>query len=248
MTKALSKKQEYSIAAQESQAMISMIERMVMDPQVDVEKLERLVALKERTDAARRRDEFYRALAACQAEMPQMYQNGVIDYGRGTKISYAKLEDIDAQIKPIYTRYGFSVRWTSRPVMDGKLIEVIGTFTCGGHSETSEMTGPPDKSGGKNEAQAGPSGCAYLKRHITKQFWNLVERGRDLDGAKAADMVPITDTEADDIHRRLTDCKANVDSFKKVFGIEKIADLRHGQLKEAIRQIELKEAKVKQGC
>jgi hypothetical protein len=102
--------------------------------------------------------------------MPQLDQNGCIDYGSGKgKINYARIEDIDAQIRPIYSGAGFSVSWNSEPVMEGKMVKVQGTFSCHGHNETREMTGPVDNSGGKNGIQGVASSVAYLKRQISKQ-------------------------------------------------------------------------------
>jgi hypothetical protein len=230
------------VSAQPADSLENFIMRAASDKSFDVEKLERLIALQERSQAAQRKERFYESLAAVQAQIPQMDQNGCIDYGQNKgKINYARLEDIDAAIRPIYSKYGFSVRWTSFPVMDGKLIRVVGTFTAHGHSEESEMTGPPDASGGKNEAQRGPSGASYLKRHITKQFWNIVERGKDMDGARVRDLLPITDKQADEIDMRLKDCGADIARFKKVFVVDRIADLKAGQLKEVYVQIEKKE-------
>lgn len=178
--------------------------------------------------------------------MPQMEQNGVIDYGAGKgKISYARMEDIDSIIRPIYGPLGFSVSWNSTPAFDGKMVRVVGTFSCHGHSEQLEMTGPLDTSGGKNGIQGVASTVAYLKRQVSKMFWNLVERGKDKDGAKVKDLLPIEQAQADDIMTRLQDCNADVEKFKKLFGVEKIEDLRAGQLKEVWRQLTIKEGKAR---
>lgn len=218
------------------------IMRAASDPSFDVEKLERLIALQERSQAAQRKERFFEALALAQARMPQLDQNGCIDYGAGKgKINYAKIEDIDAQIRPIYSAAGFSVSWNSGPVMDGKMVRVEGTFSCHGHNETREMTGPVDNSGGKQPIQAVASTVAYLKRHVLKMFFNLIERGKDMDGARVRELLPITEKQADEIDMRLKDCGADVVKFKKIFDVEKIADLKAGQLKEVYVQIEKKE-------
>jgi hypothetical protein len=220
----------------------TFIMRAASDASFDVGKLERLIALQERTQAAQRQQRFFEALASVQSQMPQLDQNGCIDYGSGKgKIPYAKLEDIDRAIRPIYSEAGFSVSWNSSPVMDGKMIRVVGTFSCFGHNETREMTGPVDLSGGKQPIQGHASTVAYLKRHVLKMFFNLIERGKDLDGAKVADLKPITESQADEIHRRLTDCGADLARFRKLFGVEKIANLKAGQLKEVYAQLETRE-------
>lgn len=244
--KALAPRQPVTVDSVKDRSPEPNLEQFIMraasDASFDVSKLERLIALQERSQAAQRRERFYDALALAQAEMPQLDQNGCIDYGAGKgKINYARIEDIDAQIRPIYSRAGFSVSWNSKPVMEGKMLWVEGTFSCHGHNETREMTGPVDNSGGKQPIQAVASTVAYLKRHVLKMFFNLIERGKDLDGAKVRDLLPITQTQADDINTRLNDCGADVARFKKLFAIEKLADLKAGQLKEVYVQIEKKE-------
>lgn len=226
-----------------AQTLEQFLIRAASDPTFDVDKLERLIALKERMDAAQREKAFFESLALAQAEMPQIDQNGLIDYGAGKgKIPYAKLEDIDAIIRPLYSPYGFSVSWNSSSVMDGKMVRVEGTFAAHGHKETREMTAPIDTSGGKNGTQGVASTIAYGKRQITKMFWNLIERGKDVDGARLKDLQPITQEQADTINTRLQDCRADIDAFKRIFKVEKLADLKAGQLSEVWKQIERKEA------
>ena len=123
------------------------IMRAASDPSFDVSKLERLIALQERSQAAQRKERFFEALALAQAQMPQLDQNGCIEYGAGKgKINYARIEDIDAQIRPIYSAAGFSVSWNSGPVMEGKMVRVEeNVLRRHGHNETREMTGPVDQ-------------------------------------------------------------------------------------------------------
>ena len=86
------------------------IMRAASDVSFDVSKLERLIVFQERfRKAAQRKERFFEALALAQAQMPQLDQTGCIEYGAGKgKINYARIEDIDAQIRPIYSAAGSS--------------------------------------------------------------------------------------------------------------------------------------------
>ncbi len=213
---------------------------------VSIDKLERLLAMKSDIEAARRKESFYDSLAAVQAILPQVEQNGCIDYGQGKgKIAYAKMEDIDAAIRPLYVEKGFSVSWNSELVFDGKMICVTGTFASHGHLETRQMTAPIDGSGGKNAVQGHASTIAYLKRQISKMFWNLIEKGADKDGAEISKLKPITQEQADSIRDVLAETKSNVPAFLKLLKVERIEDIRAGQLKEAWVQLDKKKAAVK---
>ncbi len=208
-------------------------------PDVSIEKLERLLAMKGEIEAARRKEAFYDALASVQAILPQVEQNGCIDYGQGKgKIAYAKMEDIDAAIRPLYVEKGFSVSWNSALVFDGKMIQVTGTFAAHGHLETRQMTAPIDGSGGKNAVQGHASTIAYLKRQICKMFFNLIEKGADKDGA-------ITEDQALDIQSVLTETNSNIPAFLKLLKVGSIAEIRAGQLKEVWTALDKKRGAAK---
>lgn len=206
---------------------------------VSIDKLERLLAMKQEIEAARRKEAFFDALAKVQAAMPQVEQNGIIDYGQGKgKIAYAKMEDIDRVIRPIYSGQGFSVSWDSEPVFEGKMIRVTGTFAAHGHSETRQMTAPADGSGGKNAVQGVASTVAYLKRQVSKMFWNLIEKGADKDGAELAKLKPITQEQADDVRSKVQEVSGNMAALLKILKVDKVEEIRAGQLKEAYTVIE----------
>ena len=213
---------------------------------VSIEKLERLLVMKREIKATEQREQFFESLALVQSQMPQLEQNGLIDYGAGKgKIKYARYEDIDAVVRPLYSKYGFSVSWDSAPAFEGKMVKVTGTFSCHGHSEKREMTGPVDSSGGKNGIQGVASTVAYLKRQTLKMFFNMVERGHDKDGANPADLKPITQDQADTIRTQLVDLKADIGKFVSMLGVEKLEDIRVGQMKEVAAAIERKRRAVK---
>src|ERR1700743_3022537 len=134
-----------------SSSVLEVIARAAADPSVDIDKLERLLAMQERVLDQDRKAIFNEALSRAQARMPQLDQHGRIDYNKpGVKpIPYALLEDIDKVIRPIYIEEGFAVAWNTEQAPDGT-IRVIGDFKhrCG-HTEQRAVTMPADSSGAK---------------------------------------------------------------------------------------------------
>lgn len=225
---------------------LAMIERLAKEPGFDVQKFAQLIELQKQHESHLRRRAFDDSLARVQAVMPRVIQNGLIDYGQNkAKIPYAKLEDIDAVIRPIYSSEGFAVRWNTEDVPLGEklYIRVTGTFSCSGHSEMQSLTLPPDTSGGKNGAQAIASTVAYGKRQILKMFFHIIEEGKDIDGAKREDLEPISPQQCDDLRVALESVDANIPAFTKHFRIDKLSDMRRSQLDEAYRMIGMKKAK-----
>lgn len=60
---------EITVAAESEAGLLGMLERVAHDPEVSVDKLERLLAMQERVMAKRSEDEFNAAMVAAQSEM-----------------------------------------------------------------------------------------------------------------------------------------------------------------------------------
>lgn len=221
--------------------MLALIFRAASDPACNTANMKDLLAMAERMEDRQREKEFNNDLATVQALMPQLDQRGAIEYGKGKPINYALLEDIDLQIRPIYSEHGFAVAWDTE-YLDGR-IRVIGDFKhrCG-RSERRSVTLPSDTSGGKNNVQASGSTVTYGRRMLLKMFFNLIEKGQDTDGAN---LDKITQKQADEIRDKLTELGANITAFcDKVMGVEKIEDILATRIDEAWNQINMKARKV----
>jgi hypothetical protein len=99
---------------------------------------------------------------------------------------YAKLEDLDAAARPIYTEHGFSVRYGTKPhSRDGWMTETLTLAHDGGHSEVIELSGPIDyqSSGARTRTpiQAVGSTVTYLRRYLLMMALNLVPRNDPTD-------------------------------------------------------------------
>lgn len=175
-----------SEAAAESAALISMIERAALNPAVDIDKMERLLAMKERIEARRAEMAFNTSLSAMATELPDIDERGSIKNNAGqVQSTYALWEDIQAVIKPILQRHGFALRFRSglhddgRPTVTGVLSHVAG------HTDQTTLVLPIDSSGSKNNVQGIGSSTSYGQRYTAKLLLNLTSRGLDDDGKSA---------------------------------------------------------------
>ncbi len=160
---------------------VSLFERLARDPSVDVEKLERLIGMQERIMRHQAEAAFNAAFSEMQAQIPT-----IAERGRTDKTTYALLEDIIEQCKPVLQAHGFSLshrtEWPSQ-----KTVKVIGILTHrAGHSRQSEFLSDADASGSKNAIQGLGSAIAYGRRYTTADLLNIVSRKDDDDGYKAA--------------------------------------------------------------
>ncbi len=159
-----------------------MIERLATNPDVNVDVLERMLAMQERVLARTAEAEYNAAFSAMQPEIPVIIEKHQGDSG---KWSYAALEDIIETVRPILAKHGFSLNHkTEWP--DAKTVRVIGILKHrAGHSERSEFQSVADNTGSKNGIQALGSSESYGKRYTTKDLLCIVTRGADDDGAKS---------------------------------------------------------------
>jgi hypothetical protein len=153
-------------------------ERLATNKDVDVAKLERLIAMQKDILAHEARAAFNRAFASMQSEIPSIVERS---QGDGGKWSYAPLEDIQTIVRPILERHGFGLSF--RTEWPDRQIKVIGILTHrDGHERTSEFLAEADTSGSKNAIQARGSAVAYGRRYTTKDLLNITTRGADTDG------------------------------------------------------------------
>lgn len=181
-------------AAPEPQALVpafvSMVERLAVDPRVDVDKLERLLALQERVIAQQARAEFESAFAEMQGELPAIDERGRIEVNGVVRSKYARYEDIQAAVRPVLKQHGFSLRHREEDLPDGKL-RIVGILSHrAGHREEDKFDCPPDASGGKSNIQAIGSTRSYGMRYTTISLLNIETRGMDDDGHAAGRKAP----------------------------------------------------------
>ena len=180
-------KLEPQTPARQGDAMVSMIERVVLNPDADLDKLERMLAMKERMDAQTARIAFANALAEARSEIPPIIKDATVDFtsnkGR-THYRHETLAGIAKQIDPILSRHGLSYRFRTEQGQGGVRVTCIVQHAQG-HSEETTLSGAPDQSGNKNGFQAVGSAVTYLQRYTLKAALGLSAEVDD-DGQAAA--------------------------------------------------------------
>src|SRR5688572_10931954 len=99
-----------------------MFERLAKDPAVDVEKLERLIAMQERILAHNAKAEFYADFARMQPTLPTVQERGRTNNG-----AYATHEDIVEAVRPKLKEFGFALTFRTE-FPDATTVKVIGVL------------------------------------------------------------------------------------------------------------------------
>jgi hypothetical protein len=173
---------------EQSTSLIQVIERAARDSSIDIDKMERLLAMKERLDAKTAVEAYSADFALMQPELPEITEKGEIKVENKVRSTYAKFEDINAVVKPILAKHGFGLSFKTS-TKDNKVTVVAVLMHRGGHSERTEMELGADTSGSKNGVQALGSSISYAKRYTMNALLNITTRGQDDDGQNAGPKI-----------------------------------------------------------
>lgn len=167
----------------EASQLVNAIMTMAARPDIDIDKIERLIELQERIRTTNAKQAFYAAFSAMQDEMPEISEaGGIKDRSGKVQSTYALWEDINKAIKPILQKFGFGLSF--RINQRDAFICVAGVLSHReGHAEETEIALPIDGSGSKNAVQAVGSSTSYGKRYTAMALLNITSRGEDDDGA-----------------------------------------------------------------
>jgi hypothetical protein len=223
-------------------SIFAVIERAALNPAIDMDKFERLIAMQERIEARSARIAYAEAFADMQSELPIVDRNGIISHGSGKMISkYARWEDINEAIKPVLAKHGFALDFAS--TQDDRSVSITAILTHrNGHSKESMLRLPLDTSGAKNTVQSIGSTVTYGKRYSAGLVLNLTSRDaqdRDDDGNGNGNVASTTIGEAQiaELQRKIIDSDSDLPRFLKYFSITDLADLPASKFDEAVRAL-----------
>ena len=229
--------------AAEGTTLLSVISRAASDPNVDIEKMERLMAMHERMLAQQAVVAFNESLSDMQSELPSVGERGGIkDRNGNVQSTYALWEDINQAIKPVLQKHGFALSFRT-DCAEGISVTAVLSHK-GGHREETTIKLPADATGNKNAVQAVASSVSYGKRYTAGALLNLTSHGEDDDGLKASQPSdPVADALFDKI-----DLSETEDELRKVKDEIKAATLPDRITKTVIGAYNAKLRKIKGGA
>lgn len=152
---------------QDSQTLMQIIERAAASPEFDLDRIEKLLALKERWEASEAIKAFNVDYAAFKQNPPEVLKDKHVSFStaRGTTAyDHATHYEVTSKISDALARHGFHTHWAMH--QESNTITVRCTLThVQGHSRSVELKAINDGSGGKNDIQAVASANTYLQRY-----------------------------------------------------------------------------------
>jgi len=234
--------------AQSASAVISIFERALSNPDVDVDKAERMLAMQERIMDRQARLAFSDAMSAAQAEIQPVARDA---YNSHTKSRYARLETISRAINPIITKYGFAMSFgTANSPFEGHYRVTCEVTHCDGHSKQYHVDMPAETTGFKGGANKTPthafgSAMSYGRRYLTLLIFNIATE--DDDGQAAGRGKSITDEQCNELLALAEDAGADKRAFCEWLGVDSFTAIPANRFDKAKNALQRKKAKVDAG-
>lgn len=226
----------------DSAALLAVIERATLNPKINIEKMERLMAMHRQIAAQRSEDAFNINMALAQSEMIPIATNAD---NPQTHSRYANYAQLDRALRPIYTKHGFALSFDEADSPKVDHIRLLCYVTNSGHTRIYHRDICADGKGAKGgdvmtRTHASGAAQSYGMRYLLKAIFNVAVGEEDKDGNESGDEDPvyITEVQAANMQALLTEINANVPMFLQWIKAESIAKILASDYKEAMDAIE----------
>ncbi len=173
---AVAVRQEQTPAQIETGNVLSILNRVITDPNLPMERVNQAFDFYERMEKRNAKIAFDLAMANAKAEIPTISKNRTVDFttakGR-THYTHEDLGEIARTVDPILSKYGLSYRWRTSAEPNEPVRVTCIVSHREGHCEENSLPAPRDDSGSKNNIQAIGSTVTYLQRYTLKAALGL---------------------------------------------------------------------------
>lgn len=224
-------------------SMLSIIATMATRQDVDVDKLERFLAMKERQDAKEAEQAFNESMRKAQAEMRTIGRDA---RNSQTNSGYATFDKLDQALRPIYTNHGFSLSFdTDAASQDGYIKMMCYVAHDAGHTRTYKADLPADGKGAKGgdvmtKTHAFGSATSYGRRYLLQMIFNVALGEKDDDGNSASGVAAISFEQESALRDMLTATNSSEAQFCRFLKIPSLDRLREDRYEVAVAELRSK--------
>jgi hypothetical protein len=171
------------------QPSVEEILMLAVEKSAGADAIERLVSLQQQLLAKEAETDFNESMNKIQTELRPIQTDAI---NPSTKSKYASYHQLDRAIRPVYTKYGFSLSFstTDSPLADH--VRVLCYVSRSGHTRTYQCDMPSDGKGAKGgdvmtKTHAAGSAMSYGMRYLLKMIFNIAVGEDDDDGNGGAE-------------------------------------------------------------
>jgi len=226
---------------------MQVLEKAVLNPDVDIDKMERLLVVQERIIDKRSEQAFSVSMMEAQKDMPIVCRD---KENTQTHSRYSSYEGILKAGKPVYTSQGFSLMFYETDAPNEEDVRVcVDVMHVDGHTKKLHVDVPLDNTGmqgsvNKTKTHGKGSSFSYGRSYLMRMIFNIAT-GDDDDGnaAGGAPVIPlITDEELTLLRKTLTDAGIDVERFetwiKRAAKVDSLEELNANGFATAMQRAE----------
>lgn len=221
--------------------LLEVISRAARDPNVDIDKMERLMQMHERITQRDAEVAFNQAMAAAQAEMGRVSTNA---HNPQTKSRYADFAQLDRALRPIYTSHGFALSFDEGPCEKPDYVRVVCYVShIAGFTRTYHRDMPADGKGAKGgdvmtKTHAAGAAGSYGARYLLRGIFNVAVGEDDRDGNTPQDKI--TPEQVAELEAAAIEVGADIPKFCAYAKIESLSDILAKDFNAALRTMKAK--------
>lgn len=166
----------------EPDQLMGALVQAAMNPDVDPDKMERMLAMYERMEARKANEAFNQSFVAAKAKIKPLVRNKRNDQ---TSSNYVDLEAVADAIDPILTEFGFAPTFGTAPSkLEGHYCMVCDLLHSAGHEKRYEADIPIDAAGmkgtkNKTDTHAFGSTMTYGRRYMKLMIFDIATKDND---------------------------------------------------------------------
>jgi hypothetical protein len=212
-----------------------------------LDKLEKLLALRERYETGEARKAYHKAMSMFKANPPKIDKDKTVSFKTTqgtTSYNHATLGNVTEKISTELSKYGLSASWSTK--QNGQICVTCRITHEQGHGEETTLCAPSDTSGAKNAIQAIGSTITYLERYTLLALTGLATFEQDDDGQASA---PATVVEYIDNYQQsqildyFNELKVKQPEFFKYMKCESLEKMPKADFQKAMAALEAARAK-----
>ena len=166
----------YAVAQLAQNPMVPLIERLLEQPDFNIEALKELRQMQKEAQAEAAEGAFLTDFARLQGDLPSITRAG-----KSNNNTYATYDDIMDAVRPIMAVYGFSFSCIPNSTEQG--LEVFATLAhTQGHKLTSSIHLPLDTTGSKSAVQSVGSTMKYGQRYCVCALLSISTHDQGYEG------------------------------------------------------------------
>lgn len=224
----------------DSRSMLGMIGKMASSPEVDIDKVERLMALQVQMQNRENEAAFNAAMTRAQSKIGVIIKN---KSNTQTSSDYADLGAIVSVITPVYTEEGINLSFDSGKATEDGCLPIMCYVSACGHTRPYNYDSPITDKGIKGtimmtSAHARGSATSYGRRYLTCMIFNIATADDDGNAATNTPIKRITAEQVADIRSLLEETEANEMLFLKWIKADNIESIQPSAFNNCIKILE----------